>query len=83
MKSCKEGSSRAYSPQTQQRKGEAMEDSVTWAGTTAAGGEVTEGRTGTGPGRRSWGGWQSRAAGRRAQLLGVERKTQARFSAGS
>lgn len=82
MKSCKEGSSWAQSPQAQQRKGEAMEDSVTWADSSAAGDDGVE-RTGRGLGPRSQDGWQSQAAGRQVQLLGAARRPPPRFSSGS
>lgn len=57
-----------------------MEDSVTWADTTAVEDETTDGRMGREPGQRRRGGWQWWAAGRRAQLLGVERRTHPHFS---
>lgn len=60
-----------------------MEDSVTWADTTAVEDEMMDGRMGREPGQRSQGGWQWWAAGRRVQLLGVERRTRPRFSPGS
>lgn len=59
-----------------------MEDSVTWAGTTAGQDKMTNGRMGREPGRRSWGGWRWWAVGSRVQLLGVERRTHPHFSPG-
>lgn len=57
-----------------------MEDSVTWADTTAVQDKVTNGRMGREPGQRSWGGWRWWAAGSRVQLLGVETRTHPHFS---